>query len=104
MIEKFRIDDVYFVSAAVTMASCAEKLKRIGDSAQLFFWSGEVPQEVLVQHFWPFLVKEFDKLNKYRDYRADIVYNKHCTGINVQLITREQAMKVQEETEQRKGL
>lgn len=103
MIDTFRIDEVYFASAAALVAQCADKIERIGETAQLMLWLGTVPHHDVVESFWPYLVKEFDKLNPYRDYRADVIHENRCTGIKVKLITRREMMAIEKETAERKA-
>lgn len=104
MIDTFKKDEVYFSAAALLVARTADNLKRIGDSGQLALWLGIVPHDVLVENFWPYLVNEFDKLNPYRDYRADIIHENHCTGIKVTFITHSALKGIDEETRRRRGL
>ena len=103
MIDTFRIDEVYFSSAALLVAQCADKIERIGESTQLMLWLGTVPHHNVVESFWQYLIKEFDKLNPYRDYRADVIHENRCTGIKVKLITRREMMAIEKETAERKA-
>lgn len=96
--DQFIEDEITLTAAACVLAGAADRLKRIGDTVTLSLWAGKVSEEVLTPIFWPYLMAEFSKLSKYKDFKADIEYPEHAgqqyTAIKITYITAKQSIDV----------